>query len=317
MQVRHVACAALLALVAAGCGGNAPSSPSGPSALNGPVAITGATVQGQVQSGTALSGMTAATTGAAASGLTVTVVGTSISTTVSGLGQFVLTGVPAGSNQLNFSGPGVNVTVSFTPVQGTETISINVKISGNQAEVESEEHDNHGDLEINGIVSSLSGSASSFSFMVGTKTVHGDNKTAFFGDGDSADSFATLKNGARVEVKAAMMSDQVYAQRIHINGGNSGADDGDDNEGDDDGDDNGDDNHNGDQGEVTGPIGGLTSTSSCPSLSFMVSGTSVSTNASTEFKGSSCSALKNGDKVKVEGTRQPSGAILADEVKKQ
>jgi hypothetical protein len=315
MQVRHVACAAVVALVAAGCGGNAPSSPSGPSALNGPVAVTGATVQGQVQSGTSLSGTTAATTGAAASGLTVTVVGTSISTTVSGLGQFVLTGVPAGSNQLTFTGPGVNATVSFAPVQGTETISIHVKISGNQAEVESEEHDNNGDLEINGILSDLTGSSSSFSFVVGTKTVHGDSQTSFFGDGNRADTFATLKNGARVEVKAAMMSGQIYAQRIHINGGNSGADDGNDDEGDGD-DDNGNDHNGSGDAEVAGAIGGLSSTAGCPSISFTVSGTSVSTNSNTEFKGGACSTLKNGDKVKVEGTRS-SGGILATEVKKQ
>ena len=292
-----------------------PASPSAASSLSGPVAITGATVQGQVQTSSALSGMTAATTSAAASGLTVTVVGTSISTTVTGLGQFILTGVPAGSSQLNFTGPGVNATVSFSPVQGTETISINVKISGNQAEIESEEHDNHGDLEINGILSNLTGSASSFSFMVGTKRVRGDSQTSFFGDGDRADSFAALKNGARVEVKAAMVSGQVYAQRIHINGGNSGADDGDDNEGDDDGDDHGADQH--DDAEVSGAIGGLASTTSCPAISFTVSGTSVSANGSTEFKGTTCSALKNGDKVKVEGTKQSSGAILAKEIKKQ
>jgi len=316
MQVRHAACAALLMLSTVACGGNGASSPSAPSALSGSPTLTGATVQGQVQSGTSVLGMTAATTGAAASGLTVTVVGTSISATVSGLGQFVLNGVPVGSSQLNFSGPGVNVTVSFTPVQGTETISINVKISGNHAEIESEEHDNHGDLEINGTISNLTGSAESFSFMVGTKTVHGDQQTSFFGDGNRADDFETLHNGARVEVKAAMRDSLVYAQRIHINGSNGSADDGDDHEGDND-DDDGQDNggsHAG-QAEASGAISGLTP--GCPSISFMLSGTAVTTNSSTEFKGASCSSLQNGDRVKVEGTKQPSGAILAKEVKKQ
>ena len=311
MQFRNAAFAALLMLSTAACGGKSPS-PTAPSSSGGSTALTGATVQGQVMTAT---GMTAASTGAAASGLTVTVVGTTISATVSGVGQFVLNGVPAGSNQLNFSGPGVNVTVTFTPVQGTETISIVVKISGNQAEVESEEHDDHGELEINGIVSGLSGTASSFSFMVGTKTVRGDSQTSFFGDGDRADSFSTLKNGARVEVKGAMVSGQVYAQRIHINGGNSGSDDGDDHEGDDDGDDDNEGDHS-DEAEVSGAISGLGSTASCPAISFAVSGTPVSTSPKTEFKGGACSTLKNGDKVKVEGTKQ-SGVLMAKEVKKQ
>jgi hypothetical protein len=310
MHVRQAAFAVMLLASTVACGRSGASSPSAPSTLGG-TAVTGATVQGQVMSG---SPMLAATTGAGASGLTVTVVGTPISAAVSGTGRFVLTGVPAGSNQLNFSGPGVNVTVTFTPVQGTETISINVKISGSQAEVESEEHDNHGDLEIHGTISNLTGPAGSFSFMVGGKTVHGDAQTTFFGDGDRPDSFATLHNGARVEVKGAMRDGLVYAQRIHINGSSADADDGDDHEGDDDS----DADHDGedaDKGEVSGTIAALTA--GCPSISFIVSGTPISTNASTEFKGASCSALKNGDKVKVEGTKQPSGTVLATEVKKQ
>jgi hypothetical protein len=313
MHVRDAACAALLMLSTAACGSNSASSPSAPSALTGPAALTGATVQGQVQSGTAL---TAATTGAAASGLTVTVVGTSISATVSGVGQFVLNGVPVGSNQLNFSGPGVNANVSFAPVQGTETISVNVKISGNHAEIESEEHDNHGDLEINGVISNLTGSAASFSFMVGTKTVYGDTQTSFFGDGNRSDTFSNLHNGVRVEVKGAMRNTQVYAQRIHINGSNGSADDDADHEGDDDGADDHDSDHSSDA-EASGTISAISPVAGCPAISFTVGSTSVSTNSSTEFKGGACSTLKNGDKVKVEGTKQSSGAILAKEVKKQ
>lgn len=312
MHLRHATCALLLVLSTAACGGKSPSSPSAPSPASG--AATGATVQGQVQSGTSLTGLTAATTGAAASGLTVTVVGTSISATVSGMGQFVLTGVPAGSYQLTFSGPGVNATVSITPIQGTETVSITVKISGNHAEIESEEHDNHGDLEINGTLSSLTGSASAFSFVVGGKTVHGDSQTDFFGDGNRQDSFSNLRNGARVEVKGAMKDGLVYAQRIHINGGDSGLDDDDDsNEPDSDDDD--DDGDHAEEVEASGALSGLTGT--CPAISFQVSTKTVTTNSSTEFKGASCSSLKNGDRVKVEGTKQSSGAILAKQVKKQ
>ncbi len=306
MPVR-VSIAALLLFTVA-CGGRA-AAPAAPSGIDGPAAVTGATIQGQVQSGTAVVATTAATTSSAAAGLTVTVVGTSISATVTGTGQFTLTGVPAGTTQLNFSGPGVNVTVSISPVQGTETVSITVKISGNHAEVESEAHENHGDAELHGIVTALSGSASTFDFNIGGTKVRGDTQTTFFGDGDKPDSFSTLRNGARVEVKGLTREGFVYAQRIHINGGDSGADnpadDDDDNEPDDD-----------NEAEVSGTIAGITT--GCPSITFTVSGTAVATSGSTEFKGAACSALKNGDRVKVEGTRQSASApILAHEVKKQ
>jgi hypothetical protein len=310
MDLRQTACALVLVLSTAACGGKSPSSPSAPSPIGGATALTGATVQGQVRSTT---GMTAATAGAAASGLTVSVPGTSISTTVSGVGQFVLNGVPAGSAQLNFSGPGVNATVSFSPVQDTETLSITVKISGAKAEIESEEHDHHGDLEINGTLSNLSGSASAFSFVVGGKTVHGDAQTSFFGDGNRQDSFATLRNGARVEVKGAMRDGLVYAQRIHVNGGDSGIDDDDDGEEPDS--DTDDDSDHAGEVEAAGSISALTGT--CPAISFQLNAKAVTTNASTEFKGAACSTLKNGDRVKVEGTKQSSGAILAKQVKRQ
>lgn len=70
----------------------------------------------------------------------------------------------------------------------------------------------------NGIVESLKGSASAFEFVIGSKTIRGDANTAFFGDGDKPDSFSTLKNGQRVEVKGLQRDGYLYAMRIHING---------------------------------------------------------------------------------------------------
>lgn len=313
MPVR-VAIAALLLFTVA-CGGR-PMSPAGPSGLTGgAAAVTGATIQGQVQSGTAVMASTAATTNSAAAGLTVSVVGTSISTTVTGTGQFTLNGVPAGSTQLNFSGTGVNVTISISPVQGTETVSITVKIQGNQAEVESEAHDSTGEAELHGLISALGGSSSAFDFTIGTTKVRGDSQTTFFGDGDKPDTFASLRNGAKVEVKGVTRDGFVYAQRIHINGGNSGADD-DDNDNEPDDHNNGGDDNKAGEAEASGTISGITS--GCPSITFSVGATAVSTNPSTEFKGAACTALKNGDQVKVEGTRASAGApIVAKEVKKQ
>ena len=73
-------------------------------------------------------------------------------------------------------------------------------------------------VEVNGVIDSLTGSAAAFQFKIGSRVVKGDVNTAFFGDGDKPDTFADLKNGARVEVKGQQRDDFVYATRIHING---------------------------------------------------------------------------------------------------
>jgi len=73
-------------------------------------------------------------------------------------------------------------------------------------------------VEVNGTIDSLTGSATAFQFNIGSRLVKGDAATDFFGDGDKPDSFADLKNGARVEVKGQQRDGFVYATRIHING---------------------------------------------------------------------------------------------------
>ena len=318
MSVVRVSCAAVLLIAASACGGRGPASPAAPSSLTAPA---GATIIGTVQSGG--TPMLAATTGSSsAAGLTVTVVGTNISTTVNGTGQFTLSGVPEGSTQLRFSGPGVDATIAIS-VQGTETITLTVTINGSKAELKDEGHENHGDAELHGNIAELSGTAAAFSFRLAGRLVRGDTATGFFGDGNRNDSFARLDNGDRVEVKGVTRDGFVYAQRIHINGGPDDDDDDDDDDADDDdADDDEDDDDDGEEeehkdgeAEFSGTLASLGG--SCPSIAFSVSGRSVATNSATEFSKTSCSALKNGDRVKVEGTPQSNGVVLAREVKRQ
>ena len=66
---------------------------------------------------------------AAASNVTVTVVGTSITATLSGSGTFVLTGVPSGNIHLQFSGPGVNATITINSVT-SEHIQLVITLNG-------------------------------------------------------------------------------------------------------------------------------------------------------------------------------------------
>jgi len=67
-------------------------------------------------------------------------------------------------------------------------------------------------------------------------------------------------------------------------------------------------------GEVRGLVSGLSSTTGCPVLTFIVGTTTVTTSAATDFDDVLCSALANGAVVEVEGTRQANGSILATKV---
>jgi len=242
-------------------------------------------------------------------------------------------------------------------------------------------------VTLNGLVERLTGTAAAFEFMVNGRLVRGDAATAFFGDGDRADSFASLANGRRVEVKGQQRDGFVYAVRIHVNR----PDDDEDEEDEDEDDDRGpqqesasihgtlteiggsvpnltlrvggtlvrtsaatevkrrgdrqglealrvgqslhvvgdrradgsldarkieiDDDAAGGEVEIEGALGGLSGT--CPAVRFGVNGFQIVTNGATEFENGGCSALKNGDKVKVEGVRQANGTILATEVERK
>ena len=68
-----------------------------------------------------------------ASGVTVTIAGTTISTTADASGSFTLTGVPPIQIVLTFSGPGVDATLPIGAVGSSDYVQINVTITGNTA----------------------------------------------------------------------------------------------------------------------------------------------------------------------------------------
>jgi hypothetical protein len=232
-------------------------------------------------------------------------------------------------------------------------------------------------VEINGVIDSLSGNATLFQFKIGSRLVKGDALTTFFGSGNTVQSFATLKDGVRVEVKGQQRDGYVYAERLHVND----ADVTDDNDGQDesasihdvltaiggtkpaltltvggttvrtssatevqrrgdvqtldtlklgqtlhvigvrqaDGSLDArriqiDDDQTGGEFEIEGSLGSLKGT--CPALTFSVNGFSITTNNATDFDGAACSALKNGDKITVNGLKQADGSVLATRVKR-
>jgi Domain of unknown function (DUF5666) len=156
-------------------------------------------------------------------------------------------------------------------------------------------------VEVNGVIDTLTGSASAFQFKVGSRVVKGDSQTAFFGDGDTPDSFASLKDGVRVEVKGEQRDGFVYATRIHVNDTD-----------DDNGDDGGQDTSASIHGTLTAMSGGN------PNLVLTVGGTTVRTSSSTEVKRrgdvQTLDTLKVGQSLHVVGDRQPDGSINARKI---
>jgi hypothetical protein len=151
-------------------------------------------------------------------------------------------------------------------------------------------------VEVNGVIDTLTGSSSGFSFKVGSRLVKGDANTAFFGDGDKPDTFADLKEGSRVEVKGEQRDDFVYAVRIHINGG--------------------DDTDNTPQDDSASIHGVLKAMSGAlPNLVLTVDTTTVRTSSSTQVKRrgdfQTLNELKTGQSLHVVGVRQSNGSIDA------
>jgi hypothetical protein len=152
-------------------------------------------------------------------------------------------------------------------------------------------------VEVNGVIDSPSGTAAAFQFKIGSTLLKGDAATTFFGDGDTPDTFADLKDGVRVEVKGQQRDGYVYAVRIHIN----------------DGDDDDDDPPTDTSASIHGTL--KTIGGAIPTLVLTVDTTTVRTSSSTTVKRrgdfQSLDTLKVGQSLHVIGTRQSDGSIDA------
>jgi hypothetical protein len=341
-----------------------------------------ATVTGSLSTGTSTG--TASPSAASprlTSAQTVTVVGTSVSSPIDAAGRFALNGVPSGAVQLRFAGPGTDATLSIGSVQSGETITLLVAVSGPLAAIITDSRNpNAAQIPVNGEIDTLTGTADAFQFKIGSRVIRGDTLTAFFGDGDRSDSFATLHEGSRVEVKSLQRDGFLYAFRIHISGATdappvppapapappdtsasiegtltsmggtapvlqlvvggtpvvTNADTVVQRRGDrqtlatlrlgmtlhvvGDRQANGTliarfiqikDDEAGGQFEIEGSLGGLKG--SCPAISFGVNGYSVVAGTTTTYL-TPCANLKNGNKVRVRGTRLANGDVQATEI---
>ena len=138
------------------------------------------------------------------------------------------------------------------------------------------------ELDVRGTVSLLNGVCPTISFTVGSAMVKTGATTKF-----KETACASIKNGDRVEVEGVRRSDgTVLAKDVKVERVRA---------------------------EVKGTLSLLGG--ACPAISFTVGTAKVTTAATTTFKGGNCVALKNGDRVEVEGFRQTDGTVLAKDVK--
>jgi hypothetical protein len=216
-----------------------------------------------------------------ASALRVEVPQTALATTSDSSGHFVLDNVPAGVSRVHFSGNGVDASLDISAMENGEHRDISVDVSGNEA------HENHEEdgTRFKGAITAIGAS---------TITVNGHLITVT--DATTGLAFATLTVGENVEVEGALQADgSVIARSITAEDAEAG-----EHHGDDDG--AADDNF-----EFQGAISAI----SADGATLTVANQAVTTNASTEINGT----LAVGVMVKVEGTVQADGSVLAREVK--
>lgn len=292
-----VFCAAL------GACGSSSSSPVAPSA-KAPVTAAPAAPAASA-SGASIDGTVVGLTGAQRYGLraqstgpTISVMGTGVSSPIDASGHFSLQGVPSGNVTLQVTGASVMATLQITGVTDHEQIHVTIQVNGSTAtedDSDSETPDNHSEIE--GRITAINGN---------TLTVAGIMVTVPTGTpiqhGGTSLKFSDLQLGERVHIKATKSGSTVTATSIEAQTANPG------NPGPPPGDDQGDKNET----DVSGTISSLGG--SCPTLTFKLGTTTVTTNAQTEFEDSGCSKLANGQSVEVQGTTQTSGSVLASKV---
>jgi len=136
-------------------------------------------------------------------------------------------------------------------------------------------------IEIEGVITGLTGTCPNLSFSVGGRAVGTNSQTDF-----ERITCAAIANGIEVEVKGSVQANgTIVAQEVEPR----------------------------ENFRVTSDIAGLTG--SCPNISFMFGSERIVTTSATRFDDMSCGTLRNGLRVEVRGVRRPDGSILAARVR--
>jgi len=286
---------------------NAPTSPSAsasaqPGSGSAPGVSTGTTITGTILGGSGAASMRSASGLRPMSvGLTVTIVGTSMTVSIDGAGNFQLQNVPSGDVVLEIRGPGVDALAPLAGVAANSNIHLRIVVNGAVADIDENEVEMEGNrIEVEGRISAVN--AGGLMITIGATVVSVPAGTPIRHDGNT-ELFSALHVGDRVHVHAAMVGSLVTATEVEDHndpGAPPQANQGPGNDNDEN------------EGEAEGPIAARAGT--CPTLTFTVSARAVSTNAGTEFKDGACTSLVNGTSVEVKGTVQTNGSILATRV---
>ncbi len=292
-----------LVLAAAGCGSS--SSVTGPE--EAPVVATGAAVlQGTVSGGgiaaSSLDGFSASC--CSGSGWTVRVEGTTLSTTVDEEGEFILSGLPAGTVTLIFEGPGGTAQLIVTGLLNGQVLSLQVHLSGGSATIAHQEPCTPTkDTKITGALESMTGTQ----LVVGGHSVDASQVLKVW-RGSSRTQLEHLEVGEKVKVWGTLRGNGVIlAEEI--------------------------------QALTTGQETWVTFSGTVQSVGFraldlhanpnnpgpshypklIVSGTTVRTHNGTRFKWSDGTALnpgdiRTGDKAYVEGWKRSGGTVEASKL---
>lgn len=286
-----------------------------------PLALGAAVIQGTVAGG-ALAGSSGDVTAlSGGSSLTVTVEGTSLSTSVDEEGQFILSRVPAGTVTLVFEGPGISARLTISGLVDGQVLSLECHVTGSNVEMTTPPHSSPTKpTNITGYLESISGTQ----LVVGghrvdasqvNKVWRGSRRTELehLRVGDKVKVWGTLKgDGVLVaeEIQARSNGQNTWVvldgrvtsvvgsvPDVHANP-NSGS---------------------GSCGTASaGDIHANPNVSSCPT--FYVDGVRVTTDGQTRFVKSNGSALdpgsiKVGQHAYVEGWQEPNKPVLATTVR--
>jgi hypothetical protein len=143
-----------------------------------------------------------------------------------------------------------------------------------------------------GTVGQLTGTCPAVTFVLSGTTVHTSDKTVF-----EVGTCADLKDGVRAGAMGPKRLDgSIDAERIRVAGTPPAP---------------------GPRPEPPPHVGGIVAslTGACPALTFVLSGTTVRTTASTVFEGGTCADLKDGMRAGAAGPKGTDGAIEARHVR--
>jgi Domain of unknown function (DUF5666) len=283
-----VTCAIAATIAACGSQPASPAqSPTSPTTTtSAPAATGGATISGVVtvlSSASSASRLLASTTTA----VVVTVVGTAISSVADSGGRFRLTGVPAGSVELKFSGNGQQGSVTLTDVKDADDISVVVTLGTTGASLQTEDRSTDGVVEIEGRIAAVNPGNAANTLLVDSIKVSVP-ASAEIRHGSTAVPFTALAVGDRVHVRGTKTGDTIIADLVIDQNDNSNV-----------------------PVNLNGAVSQLQSGFSCPNIRFTLEGWTVETSAATSFEKGPCLGIRPGTSVHVKGTVQSSGLVLA------